>query len=91
MALPITLPNGVVAIYGSGSVNGSIQGIVAPEGYLWGTVTNVWAGGEPYIYSGDSTLFKNDDIVIRLAWDNSPYTLINLNKDLIIKEDPNPP
>lgn len=89
-AIPITLPSGVIAVYGAGSLTG-IQGVVSNEGYLWGTVNKVFDGGEVFVYGGDSILFREEDIVCRLAWDNSPYTLININTDLIIKEDPNPP
>lgn len=89
MALPITLPNGVVAIYGSGSFTGS-NGITPPFGYYWGTVNSVFAGGETYIYNGDSILYKDEDVVVKLAYDNATYTLVNINKDFIIKEDSAP-
>lgn len=85
--LPVILPFGIVSIYGVGTSTGSGWNIVAPQGYLWGTVDDVYDGGAIFVYNGDNLLFREDEVVCRLAWDNATYTLLKLNKDFILKEE----
>jgi len=77
MSLPIFLPYGVVSIYGVGSMT-SYNGIVQPEGSLWGNVDAVSQYGIVWAKHGDNVLFKDSDVECRLAYptDNTSYTLI---------------
>lgn len=83
-ALPITLPNGVIAIYGDG-VRESASGVIATEAYLFGYVDKVWDGGEVYVYGGDSVMFAKKDIIDRVVYTSGTYTLVPAR--LVTKED----
>lgn len=75
--LPIYLPYNIVSIYGIGSDTG-VSGIVQPPGYLWGGVDAVSQYGIEWAAPGDNVLFKDSDVICRLAYptDNTSYTLI---------------
>lgn len=74
--LPISLATGHVLIYGLGSPNSpsGISGVDADAPLRWGSVYQVWAGGETYIYGGDNVMFNENDVVCRLAYNGIPYT-----------------
>ena len=76
--LPIFLPNGYIAVYGAGStVSPSGISNITPQGVMrWGSVYQVWAGGETYVYGGDSVMFKETDVFCRLAYNTIPYTIL---------------
>jgi len=76
--LPIVLPIGHIAIYGTGTmVSSSGVANTAPNGILrWGSIYQVWDGGATYIYGGDTVMFKESDVVCRIASQNIPYTIV---------------
>lgn len=78
MSLPITLPIGVVAVYGNGYNDTNPFGIVMPANYKFGSVYNIWDGGSPYMAVYDKIMFREQDVVQRivLASNNHPYTLV---------------
>ena len=78
MSLPVVLSNGTVAVYGAG-----VSGVPMPSGaviepnYRFGTVYNIWDGGEPYIYGGDVVSWKEGDQITRIATSNNlTYTIL---------------
>lgn len=87
MALPIILPANHVAVYGALATI-SVNNIQAPDGYFWGSIYMIAPGAEVWVYGGDTVLFKNDQVKCRLAWDNGTYTLLELDKTFIVKEEP---
>lgn len=83
--LPIYLFPGQLAIYGPGSTSG-ISGVVPKDtsmifGYVYAT------GGSTLAIPGDSVLFKNTEILCRLAISNWPYMIVQ-NDKLILTEKP---
>ena len=76
--LPIVLPTGYIAVYGTGTtVSPSGIGNIDPSGIMrWGTVYQIWDGGAPFIYGGDSVMFKETDVTTRLAYGGIPYTIV---------------
>lgn len=91
MSLPITLPTGYIAIYGTGTP-ASPSGIanIDPSGALrWGSVYKVWDGGATYIYGNDNVMFKESDVFCRLAAASPAtwvYTVIPAR--LVTKQEP---
>lgn len=85
-SLPITLPVGVVAVYGNGSQTPTPQGIINPPGTLWGSIYNVWDGGQVFVYGGDTVSFRNKDVICRLAIGSAHYTILPCK--LVTKENP---
>lgn len=80
MSLPIILQNGYILIYGLGNPTG-ISGLVPNDlNVKYGTVYQIWNGGELFIYPNQSVLFKEQDVYCRLAWAAWPYTLIQVAK-----------
>lgn len=76
MSVPITLPEGFVLVYGRGSTQ-SVSGIIPDNTSIrFGSIYQVWAGGEVFVYGGTSVMFNPDDAFCRLAWDGRPYTMI---------------
>lgn len=86
MSLPVFLPYNIVSIYGIGN-NVGISGIVQEPDCLWGTVDAISQYGIQWAKPGDSVLFKNKDVEVRLAYatDNTSYTLVPEVK-LVCKE-----
>lgn len=77
MSIPITLANGVVAIYGLGGYTSSSGAILAGDSdWRWGAVDSVYAGGEVFVYNGDNVMFKESQIITRLNYGSAVYTLI---------------
>lgn len=86
--LPIILPTGYVAVYGTGS-SLSPNGItnINPDGPMkWGSIYQVWPGGETYIYGNDNVMFLENDVTCRLSYSNIPYTIIPAR--LVTKQEP---
>lgn len=87
--LPITLATGQVAIYGTGttvSPNG-LSNINADGILRWGSIYQVWPGGETYIYGNDNVMFNEKDVVCRIVSSaNIPYTIIPAR--LATKQEP---
>lgn len=79
MGLPAYLGQGLFSIYGLGNPVG-ITGLVAPTGFLFGAVYNAWNGNSELAAAGDSVMFKETDVVCRLAWENGIYTLVETEK-----------
>lgn len=74
-ALPLILPEGVIAVYGRGTTSSS-SGVIATEGVLFGTVDKVWDGGEIFVYAGDSVMFNEKSIIGRVNYTSGTYTLV---------------
>ena len=76
--LPISLPPGHILVYGTGTtVSPSGIGNINPDGRLrWGSVYQIWDGGETYVYGGDNIMFNENDVVCRLAYGGIPYTQV---------------
>lgn len=87
-SLPFTLKAGQVLVYGMGTdVSPSgISNISADGALRWGSIYQVWPGGETYIYGGDNVMFNENDVVCRLAYNNIPYTVVPAR--LATKQDP---
>ena len=87
MALPLILPMGFIAVYGTGTtISASGVSNTTPDGILrWGNIYNVWAGGETYIYGGDNVMFKETDVTVRLASGSAVYTILPAR--LVTKEE----
>ena len=85
MALNITLPSGVVAIYGIGAQASSPQsatpqGIVLDASYRYGTIYNIWDGGATYVYGGDIVFWEEGKQYCRVVTEeNLTYTLVKFN------------
>lgn len=85
MSLPLTLPNGIVAVYGAGTPASSPQtatpdGLVLSPNFLKGTVYNIWDGGASYVYGGDVVFWKEGQDYCRVVTsDNLTYTLVKFN------------
>lgn len=86
MSLPITLNVGTVAVYGDGSTGTTPQGILLGTDMKWGSIYNVWDGGQVFVYSGDTVTFKENDVIVRLAIGSAHYTILPCK--LVTKEDP---
>lgn len=86
--LPITLATGQIAVYGMGTAvsPSGISNINADGVFRWGSVYQVWPGGETYIYGGDNVMFNNNDVVCRLSYNNIPYTIVPAR--LATKQEP---
>lgn len=78
VSLPFTLPQGKLSIYGLGVNNLSGLRPNMPN-IVFGTVNDVWAGGETYFYPGDWVLFDKSRADMVLYYGNDPYTIINAN------------
>jgi len=88
--LPFILPNGYVLVYGIGTI-ASTTGIVPNNDiFRFGAVSQVWAGGEVFVYAGTSVMFNENDVFCRLAYNNWPYTMIEAAR-LAGSEEPPPP
>jgi hypothetical protein len=87
-ALPIFLPNGTIAVYGTGSTTSpsGISNTTADGEMRWGSVYQIWNGGATYVYGGDNVMFKETDVVCRLAYNNIPYTIVPAR--LVTKQEP---
>lgn len=88
MALPAYLPYGFVSIYGVGTPVGTL-GMTPPPGYLFGVIYQIAQHEIEWATVGNNVLFNNSDVVCRLAYANSPYTLIEEAK-LVLREEPLP-
>ena len=89
MSLPIILPAGLIAVYGAGNGQDPMPSGARPtNGFLFGTVYNIWDGGATYIYGGDVVFWKDGTQVCRIATtENLEYTLIParlVTKDFIV-------
>jgi len=79
--LPISLPNGIVAIYGIGVTGRTPSGLLIEENFRYGTVYNFWDGGASYVYGNDVVVFKEGEQYCRVVTsDNNPWTLIEFAK-----------
>lgn len=75
--LPVILVSGTLAVYGSGDISGTMpSGAVVPPSFVFGTVYNIWAGGETYIYGGNTVMWKKGSEVVQLATVGGTYTIL---------------
>lgn len=85
--LPISLPNGVIAIYGIGTtVSTTGIGLTGQNNPIrFGSVYQIYDGGAVFIYGGDSVMFSETDVMNRVIYGGIPYTLIPAR--LVTKEE----
>lgn len=79
MNLPGYLGVGFVSLYGIGS-SVSPNGVVAPTGFLFSNVDQIWDGDSIVVSVGNNVLYNQNDMVCRLAWDNAIRVLIHKDK-----------
>ncbi len=87
MPLPGYLSEGLFSVYGEFSSVGQ-NNITAPSNCKFAVIDDVWNGGDINAQIGQSVLFKEDDVICRLAWDNGTYSLIPVNKILLTEQTP---
>ena len=84
--VPIILPSGYILVYGWGQEQ-SYSGIVPNDTrYKFGTVYQIWDGGQIFVYGGDPIMWKDGDEYVKLAYAGSPYTMIRarlVTKDIL--------
>jgi hypothetical protein len=81
-AIPFYLQQGYCLIYGSGSLVGT-SGLQAQDTtWKFGMIQDINYLAVPIyqFHIGDSVLFKETDVRVRLAWDNYPYTEVETAK-----------
>lgn len=86
-ALPISLPNGVVSIYGMGtgvSTTG-IELASQDSSVRFGSIYQIYDGGAVFVYGGDNVMFLEKDVLGRVTYGGIPYTLIPAR--LVTKEN----
>lgn len=85
---PIILPAGTVLVYGMGAET-SRTGIVPGNTDLrFGSVYQIAAGSEVFVYGYMSVMFLEKDVICRLATSSTnpyPYTMVKVN-NLILTE-----
>ena len=88
MSLPFSLPNGVVSIYGMGSKESPSGATLINENseIRFGYIDQIYSGAAVFVYGGDAVMFREDDVVERVLYNNYPYTLVPLR--LVTKENP---
>ncbi len=86
--LPINLPNGVVAIYGMGTKESpsGITLISEDSEIRFGYIDQIYSGAAVFVYGGDAVMFKENEVIERILYNNYPYTLVPLR--LVTKEAP---
>lgn len=88
--VPIKLGYGQVLIYGSGLATG-VMDVSAEEARLvFGSIYQIYDGGEVFFPVGSSVMFDVTQIEARLKYQNYYYTLINQAR-LAIAENENLP
>ena len=81
MSVPISLPYGFLAVYGTGTANGRLNPTLTTSIDINRFATVYFVGvnmGTDQI--GQSILFNSTDQVCQLAWDNYPYTVLPADK-----------
>ena len=80
MGFPMYIPVGWASLYGMGSEIG-VSGLVPDNTkFKFAVIYGLGNGDGPDAAVGDSVMFKEDDVICRLAWDNWPYTMIERAK-----------
>lgn len=86
MGLPASLGEGVVAVYGNG-VNIGMANMIPQRGNVkFGTIYQV-GDVTPRTRIYDSVMFREQDVICRLAWDTQIYTIVEEAK-LVLTERP---
>lgn len=88
--LPAYLTYGNISVYGQLSDVG-ITGIKSPDdNSVFGVINQRWGGFNVYAQIGNSVLFRRDDIVCQLAYDNGNglYTVLKENKIILTEKPP---
>lgn len=82
MSIPTVLAAGTLAVYGIGAKATTPQtampsGLILEENYRYGTVYQIWDGGQPYVYGGDVVYWKDGNQISRLVTqENTTYTIL---------------
>jgi hypothetical protein len=84
MALPATLSEGIISIYGGGSDFG-VSGIsILDSGFYFGMIDQVSIYSSFSIY--DNILFSQDAIKAKVLYLDYPYTLLDETKVILIEQ-----
>ena len=77
MSLPITLPYGLIAVYGTGTQVSSVGFTLFNQQskVRFGVVEQVYPGAV-YVYQGDNIMFSEDEVFERIRYNNYPYTFL---------------
>lgn len=86
--LPIVLPIGMIAVYGDGrpapeNTFATPSGIILEPDMRMGTVYNIWAGGQTYIYGGDVVVWRDGQQHARVVTQTSNLTYTLLSARLV--------
>lgn len=84
--LPVSLPNGMIAVYGWGSQTSASGIIPTNTRFVFGNVYQVWSGGEMFVYQGDNVMWDGGgspnnpevlgDAYCKLTYSGNPYTIV---------------
>lgn len=86
MALPATLQDGYVAVYGLGTAESNGWGYTASLGCLFATVVQM----APDVYGllNRSVMFKKDEVRGRVTYQNGVYQIVEKAKLVLIEDIP---
>lgn len=87
MALPGYLGQGFLSLYGIGT-DTSWAGVVAPPGFLFSTVEQIWDGNSINAQVGTLVLYKEADKVCQLAYDNAVHVIMPVDKVIFTENFP---
>ncbi len=88
MAVPIVLPSGYILVYGE-NIQSPSGMVVGNTNFRFGSVYQIWSGGETFVYGGDIVMFDRDKIETRLAYPTSEYLNYSMiQMRLVTKQEP---
>lgn len=89
MSLSAVLGPGLVSIYGYGTNQSTLTGMLVPnDSFFFGVIDQTWNGLPGNVSVGQSVLFQQKDVFTRLVYSNQVYTLIEENKAILIEVTP---
>ena len=83
MSIPAYLPPNTISVYGYHSVNNISM---VRSGYIFGTVNQMYFGAEEDL-TGKSVLFKANDAIPQVRYNNTPYYLIQQEEIILIENE----
>lgn len=85
MSLPAILGSGLMSIYGKGSSESTVTGIVPTQGFMFGVIDQMWNGSNMNLQVGQSVMFREKDVVDRIIFNDWPFTVIPEDKVILIE------
>jgi hypothetical protein len=87
--LSAVLGPGLVSIYGYGTNQSTVTGMIVPnDSFFFGVVNQTWNGLSGNLSVGQSVLFQKEDVFTRLVYGNQVYTLVPETKAILIEVTP---